>query len=124
MTFDDFRQMEFPGYWSLEDCLFFLMRRRELDYNELNKRYVQYLQEKEHIAHANKEEAAVCILQLLNGNFTGDNLKNVQKRAIHTYNKTTTLPKHILDEQYGYTQDDEDYWSKFMEDSSEFYGKL
>lgn len=117
MTFDDFKHMEFPGYWSLEDCLLCLMRSRKIDYNELNKRYVQYLQEQEHIAHSNREEAAVCLLQLLNGNFTGDDLKMVQKRAIHTYNKTTTLPKHILDEKYGFTEEDDRYWSKFMKDT-------
>ena len=35
------------------------------------------------------------------------------QRAIHTFNLSNSLPKHIHDAKYGYTEQDEKEWDEF-----------
>ena len=69
--------------------------------------YYHALEAERHKLTSQFEEACVCLNMHLSKNWKGENRKKLEKRMIHILNKSKTLPHHIYDKEYNYTNEDE-----------------
>lgn len=106
---------EFPAEIALGDLMF----KGNLDYLAAMRAYVFSLEKERKIQHCRFCEASISLTQILDGNYKGKDKVDMLKRAVHTFNLTTTLPRNIHNEKYGYTDEDKDYWDKR---TKELYG--
>lgn len=116
MTFKDLKTLDYPDFLPLETVLENLIYRGKLDFVSLSNRYVKSLERHKFELEMKFEEAALCISQILPGNFKREPYKSQAiKRAVHIFNCNKTLVKNILNEKYGYTDEDLKQWDEFCE---------
>lgn len=108
LTFSDIKKMEYPDGISFENVLVDLLYKKLIDVNMVLTSYTNAIDKENHLNSMKFEEACVNLSQILSGNFNKkEDKENMLKRAIHTFNLTDFLPKHIYDGQYNYTEEDE-----------------
>ena len=114
MTFNEFKNLNYPADTPMElvlaDCLY----RGIMDVNTILKSYTQAIERDRHENKMKFEEACLCINQHLSGNYKGKDKKELNKRMVHIFNQTKTLPTGIYDEAHGYTEEDKKYWDEFF----------
>ena len=111
---DDYADM-LPAHYALGDLFF----KGKLDFLDAMRAYVDALEKERHIQNCRFCEASISLTQMLGGNFKGKYKEEMLKRAVHTFNLTTNLPRNIHNVQYGYTEEDKKYWD---ERTKELYG--
>lgn len=116
LTFDDIKKMDYDDSLPFEFVLVDLLYKKLINVNEVLACYTEALDRERHLNAMRFEEACVNITQILSKNFKKKKDKEtVYKRAIHTFNLSNSLPKHIYDVEYGYTEQDEKEWDDFCE---------
>lgn len=121
MNVKDFKAV-LDGYNELlpiEYALGDLMFRHKLKFLDAVYAYIDALEKERHIQNSRFCEASISLTQMLGGNFKGKHKEEMLKRAVHTFNLTTNLPRNIHNEKYGYTEEDKRYWDERMK---ELYG--
>lgn len=113
MTFADFKNLDYREDASLESVLTDLLYKRWLDINTVLTTYSYAIEKDRHENRMRFEEACVCLTQHLSKNYKGEDRDKLNKRMISIVNKSTTLPHHIWDKEYGYTEEDEKEWEDF-----------
>lgn len=120
MTFEDFKNLDFLPFMPLEQVLVELLYKRQLDVNAILSAYAHAIERDRTENRMRFEEACICLTQHLSGNYKGSDKDKLTKRMISILNKSTTVPRHIWDEKYGYTEKDEKEWEEFYDT---IYGK-
>lgn len=121
MTFRDLKNLDYPDFMPIESVLEDLMYKGGLDFVSLSNRYVKSLEKHKFEMEMKFEEAALCISQILSGNFKKEPYKSQSiKRAIHIFNCNKTFVKDILNKQYGYTEEDLKQWDEFCKNTYGF----
>lgn len=120
MKFKDLKNLDYHEELPLEYVLSDMMFKGQLSFIEVSNCYTQALDRERHLSKMRFIEAVTNITQLLGDGFRGKYKKEIIKRAIHTFNLNNTLPRHIHDEKYGYTEEDKKKWDEFCET---MYGK-
>ena len=113
MTFKDFKNLEYPDAIPLEMVLADVLYKRLLDVTDVMCAYSRAVERDRDENKMRFEESCVCLTQHLSGNYTGKERDKLNKRMISILNKSETLPTHIWDEMYGYTEADEKEWADF-----------
>jgi hypothetical protein len=113
MTFRDFKNLDYPDDMPLEEVLVNVLYKRLLDVNIVLSAYAHAIERDRQESKMRFEESCVCLTQHLSGNYKGKDRDKLNKRMISILNKSTTLPIHIWDNKYGYTEDDEKEWEDF-----------
>jgi hypothetical protein len=113
MTYEEFKNLDYPDSYPMEFVLADLMFNRQLDFVKVSQIYTNSLEKERHKLNSRFNEACINLTQLLGKNFKGKHKSEAQKRAVHTFNLCPTLPHHIHDEDYGYTEEDKKYWDEF-----------
>lgn len=113
MTFNEFKNLDYPADMPMEYALADCFYRGIMDVNTILKSYSQAIERDRHENKMKFEEACVCIAQHLAGNYKKD-IKELNKRMVHIFNQAGTLPHGVYDEAYGYTEDDKKYWDEFF----------
>lgn len=119
MTFEEFKTLDYPDNLPMEFVLGDLFFKGKIDFLMAMRAYVNALEKERHIQHCRFCEASISLTQILGKNFKGKHKEKALKRAVHTFNLTTNLPRNIHDEQYGYTEADKKFWD---ERCKELYG--
>lgn len=107
MTFGEFKELGFPDIMPMENVLAQALFNRKIDVNEILNAYYHALEAERHKLTSQFEEACVCLNMHLSKSWKGENRKKLEKRMIHILNKSKTLPNHIFDKEYNYTNEDE-----------------
>lgn len=107
MTFGEFKNMNLPDFMPMENALQQALFDRKIDVLEVMTAYTRALEYERHRLSSQFEEACVCLNMHLSKNWNGENRKKLEKRMIHILNKSKTLPNHIYDKEYNYTNEDE-----------------
>ena len=107
MTVGEFKQLDYPDALPMEYALSQALFDGVIDINTIMSSYSRAMQVERHKLSSQFEEACICINMHLSKHWTGEHKKELEKRMIHIYNKTKTLPTHIYDEEYGYTEEDD-----------------
>jgi hypothetical protein len=122
MTYGEFKELGFPDIMPMENVLAQVLFDRKIDVSEVLNAYYHALEAERHKLFSQFEEACICLNMHLSKNWKGENKKKLEKRMIHIFNKSKTLPSHIWDKMYNYTEEDE----KEQEEDyvMHFYGAL
>lgn len=115
MTFGEFKNLNYRDDLPMEDALVQTLFDGKINIIEVNNAYSTALSKERHIRRMRFEEACVNLIQLLSGNYKGRDLKEAQRRAIHTVNMSETFPHNVYNEKYGYTEETKKEWDKFCE---------
>ena len=107
MTFGEFKELGFPDIAPMENVLAQILFDRKIDVSEVLNAYYHALEAERHKLTSQFEEACVCLNMHLSKSWKGENKKKLEKRMIHILNKSKTLPNHIFDKEYNYTNEDE-----------------
>lgn len=107
MTFGEFKGLGFPDIMPMENVLAQVLFDRKIDVSEILNAYYHALEAERHKLTSQFEEACVCINMHLAKTWTGKHKKELEKRMIHILNKSKTLPTHLYDKEYNYTDEDE-----------------
>ena len=107
MTYGEFKELGFPDIMPMENVLAQALFDRKIDVSEILNAYYHALEAERHRLASQFEEACVCLNMHLSKNWKGENRKKLEKRMIHILNKSKTLPNHIYDKEYNYTNEDE-----------------
>ena len=107
MTYAEFKELEFPGIMPMENVLAQALFDRKIDVSEILNAYYHALEAERHKLTSQFEEACVCLNMHLSKSWKGENRKKLEKRMIHILNKSKTLPIHLYDKEYNYTNEDE-----------------
>lgn len=114
LKFGDIKKMDYDDRLPFEFVLVDLLYKKMLDVNQVLTCYTEALDKERHLNAMRFEEACVNLTQILGGNFKkGKDKDSMLKRAVHTFNLSNSLPKHIHDAKYGYTEQDEKEWDEF-----------
>lgn len=114
MTFREFKQLDFPADMPMEQALTEVLYRKLLDVNVVLSAYTHAIDRDRMESKMRFEEACVCMSQHLGDGWKKGKMKmEADKRMVHIFNHTQTLPKNIYNEKYGYTEDDKKYWDGF-----------
>ena len=113
MTFKEFKELEYPDSYDMEHILSDLLFYQRLSFPLIASLYVRSLEKERHKLKSRFNEACINLTQMLGKRHTGKFKEEMLKRAVHTFNLTDTMPKHIHDEDYGYTEEDQKYWDEF-----------
>lgn len=114
LKFGDIKKMDYDDRLPFEFVLVDLLYKKMIDVNQVLTCYTEALDKERHLNAMRFEEACVNLTQMLGGNFKKkEDKENMHKRAIHTFNLSNSLPKHIYDTEYGYTEQDEKEWDEF-----------
>lgn len=119
MTFEEFKTLDYPEHLPMEFILGDLFFKGKIDFLMAMRAYVNALEKERHIQNCRFCEASISLTQILGNNFKGKYKEEALKRAVHTFNLTTNLPRNIHNEQYGYTDEDKKFWD---ERCKELYG--
>ena len=107
LKFGDIKKMDYDDRLPFEFVLVDLLYKKLINVNEV-------LDKERHLNAMRFEEACTNLTQMLSGNFKKkEDKETMHKRAIHTFNLSNSLPKHIYDAEYGYTEQDEKEWDEF-----------
>lgn len=113
LTFGQFKSMDYSDGLSFEYVLVDLLFKKQLNVNEILTAYSTAIEKENHINKKRFEEACFNLGQILSGNFKTEEQKStMMKHAVHTYNMSDSMPPHVFDEQYNYTEDDEAAWDQ------------
>ena len=116
LTFDDIKKMDYDDRLPFEFVLVDLLYKKLINVNEVLECYTEALDKERHLNTIKFEEACVNLTQMLSKNFKKkEDKETMYKRAIHTLNLSNSLPKHIYDAEYGYTEQDEKELDDFCE---------
>lgn len=108
MTYGEFKNLGFPDFMPMENALEVALCNGQIDVSEVLLAYTRALQAEKHRLSSQFEEACICINMHLSKHWNSkENRKKLNDRMIHIYNKTKTLPPHIYDNEYSYTEEDE-----------------
>lgn len=113
MTFKEFKNLDYYDEMPLESVLADLLYKGFLNINTVLCAYSAAIERDRHENRMRFEESCVCLTQHLSGNYKGKDRDKLHKRMISILNKSTTLPHHIYDKQYGFTEEDEKEWENF-----------
>lgn len=114
LTFKQIKNLDYPDGLSFESVLVDMLLKKQININEVLTAYSTAIEKEKHIYQMRFEESCCNLGQILSGNFTTDEQKSVMlKHAIHTYNMSNSMPSHVFDAQYNYTQDDELKWDEY-----------
>lgn len=114
LTFGSIKKMDYDDRLPFEFVLVDLLYKKMLDVNQVLTCYTEALDKERHLNAMRFEEACVNLTQILGGNFKKKEDKDsMLKRAVHTFNLSQSLPSHIHDSKYGYTEQDEKEWDGF-----------
>ena len=113
MTYGEFKQLDYSDDTQMEYVLTEVLFKGLLNVNVVLSAYSGAVERDRCIRRLRFEEACVNLMQLLNGNYTGEDLKEAQQRAVHTLNMTETLAKNVLNSKYNYTGDVKKKWDEF-----------
>ena len=123
MTYAEFKELGFPGIMPMENVLAQALFDRKIDVSEVLNAYYHALEAERHRLTSQFEEACICINMHLSKHWNKKaDREKLDKRMIHIYNKTTTLPRHVYDKDYGYTEEDDKEQEQFYNDH--YYGPL
>lgn len=113
LNFGDIKKMDYDDRLPFEFVLVDLLYKKQINVNEVLECYTEALDKERHLNAMRFEEACVNLTQMLSMNFKKKEDKEAMyKRAIHTFNLSNSLPKHIYDTKYGYTEQDEKEWDE------------
>ena len=121
MTFRDFKSLDYCDELPLEDVLADVLYKGLLNVNTVLSAYTHAIEKDRHENKMRFEESCVCLTQHLSGNYKGEDRNKLHKRMISILNKSTTLPHHLWDKKYGYTEKDEKEWEDFYKT---IYGEI
>lgn len=123
MTFGEFKNLNLPDFLPMENALRQALFDKKIDVLEVLTSYIRALEAERHKLTSQFEEAYICINMHLSKHWNKKaDREKLDKRMIHILNKSNTLPRHIYDEEYGYTEEDE---KKQDEDyAMHYYGVL
>lgn len=114
LKFGDIKKMDYDDRLPFEFVLVDLLYKKLINVNEVLACYTEALDRERHLNAMRFEEACINLTQILGGNFKKRKDKDsMLKRAVHTFNLSSSLPKHIHDAKYGYTEQDEKEWDDF-----------
>ncbi len=114
LTFGQIKNMDYPDGLSFESVLIDMLLKKQINVNEVLTAYSTAIEKEKHIYEKRFEESCYNLGQILSGNFITDEQKStMMKHAIHTYNMSNSMPSHVFDAQYNYTQDDELKWNEY-----------
>lgn len=114
LTFGQIKNLNYPDGLSFESVLVDMLLKKQINVNEVLTAYSTSIEKEKHIYEKRFEESCYNLGQILSGNFTTEEQKStMMKHAIHTYNMSNSMPSHVFDAQYGYTQDDELKWNEY-----------
>ena len=114
LKFGDIKKMDYDDRLPFELVLVDLLYKKQINVNEVLECYTEALDKERHLNAMRFEEACTNLTQMLSKNFKKkEDKENMYKRAIHTFNLSNSLPKHIYDTEYGYTEQDEKEWDDF-----------
>ena len=114
MNYKDFKSLEYPDNLPMEYVLADAFYKGLIDFQSASVAYTTAL-ERERRKKTNLFIEAATVLQMwLSGNWkTKKDQETLHKRAIHITNLNDTFPKNVYNSQYGYTDEDKDYWDDF-----------
>lgn len=116
LKFGDIKKMDYDDRLPFEFVLVDLLYKKLINVNEVLICYTEALDRERHLNAMRFEEACINLTQILGGNYKKKKDKETMyKRAIHTFNLSNSLPKHIHDTKYSYTEKDEKEWDDFCE---------
>lgn len=113
--FKDFKALDYPEMMPMSQVLSDLLYKGRLNIWDIIVPYTEAIEKERNLSSMRFEEACINLTQMLGNNFKGKDKKEAIKRAIHTFNLSRTLPSHIHDKEYGYTDEDEKQLDKFCE---------
>ena len=108
MTYGEFKNLGFPDFMPMEKALSQALFDRKIDVMEVLTSYIRALEYERHKMNSQFEEACICLNMHLSKHWNKKaDREKLNKRMIHIYNKTRTLPPHVYDKEYNYTEEDE-----------------
>lgn len=113
MTFGEFRQLNYDKDLPMEYALVQSLFEGKISILEVNNAYVLALEKERRIKGLRFEEACLNLSQLLSGDYSGEDLTEVQQRAVHTLNMSRTLPPNTYNAKYSYTEETKKKWDEF-----------
>ena len=114
MTYKDFKNLNYPDAMPMESVLADVFYKGLVDFQTASIAYTSALERERRKKNCRFIEAATVIQMWLSGNWKKkEDKEKLSKRAIHITNLNDTFPKNIFNAQYGYTDEDKDYWDKF-----------
>lgn len=114
LTFGQIKELDYPDGQSFESVLVDMLLKKQINVNEVLTAYSTAIEKEKHIYQMRFEESCYNLGQILSGNFITDEQKStMMKHAVHTYNMSNSMPSHVFDTQYNYTQDDELKWNEY-----------
>lgn len=113
MTFKEFKNLDYPDKLPLESVLADVLYKGLLSVNTVLCAYSAAVEKDRRENQMRFEESCVCLTQHLSGNYKGKDRDKLHKHMISILNKSTTLPHHIWDSKYDYTEKDEKEWENF-----------
>ena len=114
LKFGDIKKMDYDDRLPFEFVLVDLLYKKLINVNQVLTCYTEALDKERHLNAMRFEEACVNLTQMLSRNFKKKEEKEAMyKRAIHTFNLSNSLPKHIHDSKYSYTEKDEKELDEF-----------
>lgn len=123
MKYEEFKEIGFPNSMEMEDVLAHALFAKQIDIFEVLAAYTKALEAERHRLTSQFEEACICMNMYLSKHWNKKaDREKLDKRMIHIYNKTTTLPRHIYDTEYGYTNVDDMEQEQLYNDH--YYGPL
>ena len=114
MTFNEFKNLDYPADTPMESVLADCLYRGNMSVNVILMTYTQAIERDRHENKMKFEEACVCMAQHLSGNYKGKDKEKLHKRMVHIFNQAGTFPHGVYDETYGYTEEDKKYWDEFF----------
>ena len=114
MTFKDFKDLQYPDDLPLEFVLADVLYKRLLNINQVLSAYSAAVEKDRDENRMRFEEACTCLIQHLSGNWNGEEDRDkLNKRMISISNKSSSLPHHLYDKVYGFTEEDKNEWEDF-----------
>lgn len=114
LTFGQIKELDYPDGLSFESVLVDMLLKKYINVNEVLTAYNTAIEKEKYVYQMRFEESCYNLGQILSGNFTTDEQKStMMKHAVHTYNMSNSMPSHVFDAQYNYTQDDELKWNEY-----------
>ena len=108
MTYGEFKNLNLPDFMPMENALSQALFDRKIDISEVLTSYIRSLEYERHRLSSQFEEACICINMHLSKHWNKKaDREKLDKRMIHIYNKTKTLPTHVYDKEYNYTEEDD-----------------
>lgn len=114
MTFEEFKQLDYPDSLPMEIVLEQAFYKKQINFLVTVIAYEHSLNVEMHRKDSLFNEAATVITMGLSGNWKGKHKQTLIKRAIHIFNLNKTFPSGIYDKEYGYTNADKKEFDEQM----------